>query len=434
MCRGCIPASYLRAREHYSLPIELKDHVDFVAGINRLHHADGSAAVMERLTDAKAPATAALPAGSASIPLAAFGGGDLMVQVLPRCSDGSVTTAFNVCSSTASPIRSLTVTVAPNDASLGDAAVSTFSSTTLAKLCQSCSAFKGDASYGNAFVRTCGTAATSYGITNVGKVQVCRLPLTRVVTAANSTVSVKTFFADGSNSTGSAGELSTFIEPMVTPESIRSMYVVDATGAGVGSQSVAEFLGQFYSPSDLEAYLSHFHVATTNVTVVGPNDANDAGGEASLDIQVSGCVAVAVWSLPNQCRRCDAARSWLAWLRVFRPPSTAPQDGATTARPPGPATRSRSCVGSPPSWTKPTHPWCTRAPTVTSTLPRPQVLDAPHTVCSRMYLAGCLLRCAAACAVLLLQGGCHAYRVHGPPECRVPEGRHPWPVAVLRHR
>ena len=73
----------------------------------------------------------------------------------------------------------------------------------------------------------------------------------------------------------------------ITPAVIKKNYGVgNATGYGNNTQAVAEFQGQFYSPADLAQYLKMNSLpAQTVAKVVGNNDPNAPGVEASLDVQ-----------------------------------------------------------------------------------------------------------------------------------------------------
>eukprot|EP01126_Amoeba_proteus_P006181 TRINITY_DN1214_c0_g1_i13.p1 TRINITY_DN1214_c0_g1~~TRINITY_DN1214_c0_g1_i13.p1 ORF type:complete len:540 (-),score=95.20 TRINITY_DN1214_c0_g1_i13:122-1741(-) len=51
------------------------------------------------------------------------------------------------------------------------------------------------------------------------------------------------------------------------------------------TQAVAQFLGQYYAPSDLSTFSSQYSLPTAHVTVVGENDPTNSGGEATLDIE-----------------------------------------------------------------------------------------------------------------------------------------------------
>jgi subtilase family serine protease len=74
---------------------------------------------------------------------------------------------------------------------------------------------------------------------------------------------------------------------LVTPQRSRSLFHVTATGnPGNGNrQEVAQFLGQFMTPSDLTAFWNLFQLPSVNYSIHGPNDPTNPGDEASLDIQ-----------------------------------------------------------------------------------------------------------------------------------------------------
>ena len=53
--------------------------------------------------------------------------------------------------------------------------------------------------------------------------------------------------------------------------------------AAGATQSVAEFSGQYYSPSDLTMYMNQFDITgEPSVTLVGQNDASNPGIEAQM--------------------------------------------------------------------------------------------------------------------------------------------------------
>jgi tripeptidyl-peptidase-1 len=77
----------------------------------------------------------------------------------------------------------------------------------------------------------------------------------------------------------------------ITPVIIRSRYNVSSTLVVTNannSHAVAEFQGQYYSPSDLALFFKNyvpFASAQTIANVIGPNVGADPGIEASLDVQ-----------------------------------------------------------------------------------------------------------------------------------------------------
>ena len=65
------------------------------------------------------------------------------------------------------------------------------------------------------------------------------------------------------------------------------MYNVSIPAAVKGNlQAVASFLGQFYSPTDLESFQTLFGLPLVPISqTIGPNDPSQPGVEASLDVQ-----------------------------------------------------------------------------------------------------------------------------------------------------
>ncbi len=117
--------------------------------------------------------------------------------------------------------------------------------------------------------------------------------------------------------------------PAVTPQSIAAQYGIPAGyTAHFGSQAVVEFEQQYYSPADLQQYLDAFGIPTSadSVTVIGPNDATNAGGEADLDIQaimgVARNVSTTFWSIyANSTAEIDDILAWaVAMANTGNPP------------------------------------------------------------------------------------------------------------------
>lgn len=77
----------------------------------------------------------------------------------------------------------------------------------------------------------------------------------------------------------------------VTPAFLKKLYAMpaDIRGGNVkgNSQAVIEFLGQYYSDSDLQTYLRDNKLPPQQISLVnGTNDLNNPGGEAQLDVEV----------------------------------------------------------------------------------------------------------------------------------------------------
>eukprot|EP00933_Yihiella_yeosuensis_P044839 TRINITY_DN40113_c0_g1_i1.p1 TRINITY_DN40113_c0_g1~~TRINITY_DN40113_c0_g1_i1.p1 ORF type:complete len:568 (-),score=86.09 TRINITY_DN40113_c0_g1_i1:139-1842(-) len=74
------------------------------------------------------------------------------------------------------------------------------------------------------------------------------------------------------------------------PSSIRSLYGLgstEATGVKNNTQQVAGFLGNYFSPSDLQTFFNEYYPAAKGrkPTVVGPNNPGNPATEGSLDVQ-----------------------------------------------------------------------------------------------------------------------------------------------------
>jgi len=276
------PAGYfLRAHTHYSVPADVAEAVDFVGGLNRLP------SLAARSVSSPAPAVSAVDSTSNSPQiLSLLGGANVLAAVIPRCSDGSVMPTYNKCGGAASaaPAHQLSITIDYNQAGVGPG-VSSVIDVGMPN-CRACSAYPRTLDYGNAVHRFCSGALSAADQSAL----VCLVPATNVATAVNTTATVVATFVTGAKSAAAA--LVSYVEPAVTPAFIKKQYGLLTPGLHLGSQSVSEFLGQYYSPKDLQYYLAYYSVKPSfSVNVIGPNVASDPGGEATLDIQVMQGVA-----------------------------------------------------------------------------------------------------------------------------------------------
>lgn len=76
--------------------------------------------------------------------------------------------------------------------------------------------------------------------------------------------------------------------PNVVPYSLYTQYSIPPNSQVTNpksSQCVVEFEQQYYSDSDLQLFFNQMGILSAPVTVIGPNDMNNAGAEANLDIQ-----------------------------------------------------------------------------------------------------------------------------------------------------
>lgn len=92
----------------------------------------------------------------------------------------------------------------------------------------------------------------------------------------------------------------------VNPTFLRKLYNVgDVQGKASGNiQSCAQFLGQYYAPSDLSTFFSKVYTPEKGhtPTVIGPNDEGNPGIEASLDIEYVSCASFPCWLLCSRQR------------------------------------------------------------------------------------------------------------------------------------
>jgi len=75
---------------------------------------------------------------------------------------------------------------------------------------------------------------------------------------------------------------------MITPHWLKTYYEMDPNRgtSGKSTMCVFEGLGEYYSPADLNYFFKYFNMTTkAKVTVIGPNDPEEPGDEASLDIE-----------------------------------------------------------------------------------------------------------------------------------------------------
>jgi tripeptidyl-peptidase-1 len=92
------------------------------------------------------------------------------------------------------------------------------------------------------------------------------------------------------------------------PDSLRSLYGlgdVEATGAPGNSQHVAGFIGNYFSPQDLQTFFSQYYQKGKGRTasIVGPNDASNPTAEGSLDVEyimaIGANVPTTYWYTPG---------------------------------------------------------------------------------------------------------------------------------------
>ncbi len=110
----------------------------------------------------------------------------------------------------------------------------------------------------------------------------------------------------------------------VDPEFLRNLYNASDAVASPSTKNIqacSSFLGQFYSPSDLEKFFGKYaqDAKVTTPTVHGPNTASNPGVEAELDIQyimgVGRDIPTQFWSTAGQQPHNPENEPFLVWLQ-----------------------------------------------------------------------------------------------------------------------
>jgi len=228
---------------------------------------------------------------------------------LPRCKNGATTNRIPLCSDNEAPITKIAIAV--NQTNYADV-VQLFSSEQLS--CFPCSQ-----SPAGHFQSSC-TAFNKLNSLPSDTVY-CQVTLRSLHNYVATQFSMSSYYSDGSSGdwiseTGFRVFLSTF----VTPDILANYYQMPVGFMAknpLNSQSVAEFLEQYYSPEDLSYF---FHLmgifnGTGLVDIIGPNNDTLPGGEASLDIQymmgLTPNIRTVFWSLGTLH---DGQEPFLEWI------------------------------------------------------------------------------------------------------------------------
>ncbi|KAG2387460.1 hypothetical protein C9374_001792 [Naegleria lovaniensis] len=111
--------------------------------------------------------------------------------------------------------------------------------------------------------------------------------------------------------------------PITTPQSIWKRYNMtrddlNAIPFPKNRQAIASFLGEYYSPKDLEMFQQAFNLSRIQPIVNGPNDASKPGIEASLDIQYIMATGhnmnTTINSIPDE----ETADPFLDWIALLQ--------------------------------------------------------------------------------------------------------------------
>lgn len=117
-------------------------------------------------------------------------------------------------------------------------------------------------------------------------------------------VNLSVTYSDGSTSDSFDVPYPLVNSPNIMPQKLSELYSIPLGAAGANaslSQAVGEFEQQYYTPDDLSMFLKVNGIESAPVTLIGPNNPTNPGGEASLDIQyimaMGRGVATTFWSI-----------------------------------------------------------------------------------------------------------------------------------------
>jgi len=112
------------------------------------------------------------------------------------------------------------------------------------------------------------------------------------------------------------------------PDSIKKRYNITAVGKNPNNlQSINQFLGCYFSPSDLTTFEHDFKLLVQPIAkVIGPNKADDPGLEASLDTQYIMGVGqnISTWFYYTAGNDNNGQEPFIEWITAINNESTAP--------------------------------------------------------------------------------------------------------------
>ena len=261
----------LRATTAYSVPTELRAHLDYVGGVTRFPQFRRRPPVPVQQAQGNAPVLLANHQGAGQV--------QLFWALL--CQDGTPATNYTMPCSPSPQVIAFTIDAVPQDptgrASAMHLAPAYYYITGYEVQCLPGSAwpqpFAGDA------------AASQFGLQAV----YCLATLGGFSDFVPYNVTLTTWYADQTQSqTLQVAQLLVTL-PWTDLALLRALYSVPPGTLAAGtSQAVVEFLGEYFSPQDLAQFLAANGLSpdATPVTVWGANNASEPGGEASLDIQL----------------------------------------------------------------------------------------------------------------------------------------------------
>jgi len=254
--------------DDYQIPSDISSMIDFIGGVRYFPKMKYSLPLAPRASP-NAPYIVKASPGDEN-----FG-----LFILPMCPSGGPATSMTFECSGGTKISSVQVTARQ----YYSPQIKTMPIETLA--CGNCS------SWPSALQQECQQTNSQFSLPD-SSIYCQTLPITemKLKNYVNVSVSVLVTYSSGFNSDSYHYPNPFFLGQFVTPQLLKEYYDIAihrAISTNIrNSQSVAEFLGQNYAPSDLLQFFNQANVlAPGKVELVGPNDPTNPGLEASLDIE-----------------------------------------------------------------------------------------------------------------------------------------------------
>jgi len=253
-----------RAATPVAVPAHLAPHVDFVSGLSHF----------PRMKILPAPPTLARRSELASnAPIVNETGGNeqnLIIAFIPVCKDGSLSSesASSPCSDHPPTATGAIIYATP-----------TYPATTY-KYTMSASFFS----------QACGWRSELQNVACAIQYSGSNWPVPYVL----HSVSVQVLYSDGTSSINGTAPYYSFSAPYPTPPLIKTIYGIPADASVSNSsitQGVASFNGEYYNPGDVSQFLNSYNIPISAITVIGYNDADNPGGEATLDMEMETSIA-----------------------------------------------------------------------------------------------------------------------------------------------
>jgi subtilase family serine protease len=261
-----------RSLARHVVPEAIAPHVDLVLGLSDF-------SMLRRRGVARPPALSAAAVSASPVPAStnnaatpstqpsisvvySRGGASIFVDIDMRCPDGSLPTTLPPCAST-DPAVVISVSAQLPYATY-PAPINGYSNANISRSCR--------------LPSQQGAAVT------------CTIELQSQYYQPATNITATISFASGATLVASS-PFPAVATPPVLPQALRTLYSVPTNAYVVGgaTQAVVEFEQQYYTNDDLVQYFKAVGVPPANaqlISVIGPNNQSNAGGEAALDIEL----------------------------------------------------------------------------------------------------------------------------------------------------